>query len=115
MMACNMRQMIEEFVPVLKTEDLPEGKMKAVNFAGDVVCIIHLKGSFYAINNICTHEGAPLDEGSIQGFEVECPWHGARFDIRTGEVKAPPAEKPVPTYQVKVNGDEILIRQQARN
>lgn len=107
--------MSQEFVPVLKTKDLATGKMKTVNFGGDIVCIINLGGNFYAINNICTHEGGPLDEGIIDGFEVECPWHGARFDIRTGEVKSPPAEQPVSTYQVKIQGDEILIRQQTRN
>lgn len=107
--------MNQEFVSVLKTKDLADGKMKAVNLGNEMVCIINLGGSFYAINNICTHEGGPLDEGTLDGFEVECPWHGAKFDIRTGEVKAPPAEQPVPTYQIKIQGDEILIRKQAKN
>src|SRR5574337_2091091 len=106
--------MSQEFVPVLKTKDLATGKMKTVNFGGDIVCIINLGGNFYAINNICTHEGGPLDEGIIDGFEVECPWHGARFDIRTGEVKSPPAEQPVSTYQVKIQGDDIWIRKSVK-
>jgi nitrite reductase/ring-hydroxylating ferredoxin subunit len=107
--------MSQEFVKVLKTKDIGNGEMKAANFGNDVVCIINLGGNFYAINNVCTHEGGPLNEGTLDSFEVECPWHGARFDIRTGEVKAPPAEQPVSTYQVKIEGDEILIRKQTKN
>ncbi len=107
--------MSQEFVSVLKIKDLDNGKMKAVNFGNDIVCIINLGGNFYAVNNICTHEGGPLNEGTLEGFEVECPWHNARFDIRTGEVKASPAEQSVTTYQVKIQGDEILIRKQNKN
>lgn len=107
--------MSEEFVKVLTTKDIGNGEMKAMNFGNETVCIINLGGGFYAINNICTHEGGPLNEGTLDNFEIECPWHGAKFDIRTGEVKAPPAERPVSIYQVKIQGDEILIRKQGKN
>ncbi|MGI0086421.1 MAG: non-heme iron oxygenase ferredoxin subunit [Nitrosotalea sp.] len=105
----------QEFVKILETKDVGKGEMRAVNFGNEVLCVINLGGKFYVINNVCTHEGGPLNEGTLDGFEVECPWHGAIFDIRTGEVKAPPAEQPVSTYEVKIQEDEILIRKIFRN
>jgi nitrite reductase/ring-hydroxylating ferredoxin subunit len=61
------------------------------------------------IGNVCTHEGGPLAEGTLEGYEVECPWHGSIFDIRTGKVTRPPANEPESTYEVKVEGNDILI------
>src|SRR2546428_656735 len=64
-----------------------------------------------AISNICTHMGGPLADGTLEGYEVECPWHGSKFDIRTGKVTRPPAKTPEQTYEVKVvDGNDILIR-----
>jgi nitrite reductase/ring-hydroxylating ferredoxin subunit len=63
-----------------------------------------------SINNICTHEGGPLADGTLDGYEVECPWHGSKFDVRTGEVKNPPATEPEPTYEVKIEGPDILLK-----
>lgn len=102
--------MIHEFKKTLKVSEVPLGQMKTVEFENDIVCIVNVGGKFYAINNICTHEGGPLAEGTLSGYEVECPWHGARFDVRTGEVKSPPAESPVSTYEIKIDKDDIWIR-----
>ena len=102
--------MTSDFKNILKVEEILPGKMKVVEFEDEAVCIINVEGKFYAINNVCTHEGGPLSEGTLCDYEVECPWHGARFDIRTGEVKAPPAESPVSTYEVKIEEDNIWIR-----
>ena len=84
--------------------------MKEVQFNSESVCIANVDGNYYAINNICTHEGGPLADGILIGYEVECPWHQSHFDIRTGEVKSPPASEPEPRYEVKVDGENILIR-----
>ncbi len=95
---------------VAETKDIPHGEMRAVDLANEVVCIINVDNDFYAMGNVCTHQGGPLNEGMLDGYEVECPWHLAKFDVRTGNVLAPPAEKSIPSYDVKVEGNNILIR-----
>ena len=74
------------------------------------VCIANVDGNYYAIGNVCTHEGGPLADGTLEGYEVECLWHGSKFDVRTGEVTNPPANEPESTYDVKIDGTNILIR-----
>ncbi|MDE1763280.1 MAG: non-heme iron oxygenase ferredoxin subunit [Thaumarchaeota archaeon] len=101
---------MSEFVKVARRQDVSEGTLREVKYNEESVCLANIGGKYYAIGNICTHEGGPLAEGALQDFEVECPWHNARFDMRTGEVLSPPAEKPVPAYEVMVKEDDILIR-----
>lgn len=86
--------------------------MKEVKCNEESVCLANVEGKYYAIGNICTHEQGPLAEGILDNFEVECPWHSARFDIRTGKVLSPPAETDVPKYEVKIEGDDIFIRKE---
>lgn len=102
--------MSSKFIHVANTNDIKDGSMKLVEANGEQICIINIKGKYYAINNVCTHHGGPLNEGTLDGYEVECPWHGARFDVRNGEVKAPPARIPIKVYEVKIEGDKILIK-----
>lgn len=102
-----------DFVKVAATKDIQPSQMKEVEVAGEKVCVINIEGKFYAIDNVCTHEGGPLAEGTLEGYEVECPWHGSRFDVRTGEVINPPAETPQPLYEVKVEDNNILVRKKA--
>lgn len=101
---------MSEFVKVAQKQEIPIGIMKEVKYNEESVCLANIGGKYYAIGNICTHEGGPLAEGTLQGFEVECPWHNARFDMRTGEVLSPPAEKSVLAYEVMVKEDDIFIR-----
>ena len=85
--------------------------MKEVEFDGESICVVNIEGKYYAIGSICTHEGGPLADGTLEGYEVECPWHGSKFDVRTGEVTNPPASEPEPAYEVKVDGNNnILIK-----
>ncbi len=102
--------MTQDFTKALKVNEVLPGQMKTVEFENETVCIVNAGGKIYAINNVCTHEGGPLAEGTLNEYEVECPWHGARFDVRTGEVKSPPAESPVSTYEIKIDRDDIWIR-----
>jgi 3-phenylpropionate/trans-cinnamate dioxygenase ferredoxin component len=102
--------MNEDFVKVAETKDIQPTQMKAVKVAGEDICVANVDGKYYAIGNICTHVGGPLDQGTLEGYQVECPWHGSKFDVRTGEPTKPPAKKPEPTYEVKVEGDNILLR-----
>ena len=81
--------MTEDFVNVAESKDIGPSSMKAVHVAGEKVCIINIEGNI--IGNVCTHMGGPLNEGTLEGFEVQCPWHGSKFDVRTGQVTKPPA------------------------
>jgi nitrite reductase/ring-hydroxylating ferredoxin subunit len=97
----------EDFVKIAESKDIEPSSMKAVDVAG---CIINIEGNYYAIGNICTHMGGPLNEGTLEGFEVECPWHGSKFDVRSGQPTKPPARQPVSSYEVKVQDNNILVR-----
>ena len=105
----------EDFVKVANTNDIQPSHMKEVQLEGESICIVNVEGKYYAIGNICTHEGGPLADGTLEGYEVECPWHGSKFDVRTGEVKEPPASEPELVYQVKVDGTNILIKKQGKS
>ena len=105
----------DDFVKVSDTKDIQPSHMKEVELDGENICIVNVEGKYYAIGNICTHEGGPLADGTIEGYEVECPWHGSKFDVRTGEVKDPPASEPEPVYQVKVDGTNVLIKKQGKS
>jgi nitrite reductase/ring-hydroxylating ferredoxin subunit len=100
--------LIEDFVKVAESKDMGPSTMKA----GEKVCIINIEGNYYAIGNVCTHMGGPLNEGTLEGFEVQCPWHGSKFDVRTGEPTKPPARQAVSLYEVKIKDNNILVRKQ---
>jgi len=102
--------MTEEFVRVASTSEIPPDKMKVVQYKGQPICLANSKGKYYAIKNACTHLGGPLGQGKLEDHIVECPWHGSRFDLATGEVRRGPAQTPEPVYEVKVEGAIILIR-----
>jgi nitrite reductase/ring-hydroxylating ferredoxin subunit len=102
----------ENFVKVAESKEIGPSTMKAVELEGEKVCIINTEGNYYAIGNVCTHVGGPLDEGTLEGYEVECPWHGSKFDVRNGEPTKPPAVRAVPKYEVKIQGNDILLRKQ---
>ncbi len=98
-----------KFVRACSTKDIPPGKVGYAEVDGLRLAICNAGGEFYAIDDVCTHDGGSLDQGELQGFNIECPRHGARFDIRTGRVTALPAIVPVGTYPVKVEGDDVLV------
>ena len=82
---------------------------KLVETQGRKIAVFNLDGEIYAINNACTHVGGPLAEGKVAGEEVICPWHGSRFNIKTGAVTHPPARTAVKSYPVRVTGDNVEI------
>ncbi|HJR47792.1 MAG TPA: Rieske 2Fe-2S domain-containing protein [Nitrososphaeraceae archaeon] len=100
----------EDFVKVADTKDIQPSQMKEVEVNGQNICVANVDGKYYAIGSICTHEGGPLADGTLEGYEVECPWHNSKFDVRTGEVTSPPASEPEPAYELKVDGNGILIK-----
>jgi glycine betaine catabolism B len=101
-----------DFVRVAETKDIQTSQMKEVQINGENICIANVEGKYYAIGNVCTHEGGPLADGKLDGYEVECPWHQSKFDVRTGEVISPPASESEPIYDIKVDGNSILVKKQ---
>src|SRR5258708_8354336 len=102
--------MTGEFVSAASTSEVPPDKMKVVQYKGQPVCLANVKGKYYAIRNTCTHLGGPLAQGKLEDGVVECPWHGSRFDLATGEVKRGPAKTPETVYEVKLEGTTLLVR-----
>lgn len=98
-----------EFVKVAKVSDLPPGERMFYDFEDVTVAIFNVEGNYYCIEDVCTHDGGPVAEGNLYGHDIECPRHGALFDIRDGSVVSMPAVVPVPAYKVKVEGDDILV------
>jgi 3-phenylpropionate/trans-cinnamate dioxygenase ferredoxin subunit len=98
-----------DFVKVASTADIPPGQVRVFDVNGNQVAVCNVDGAFYAIDDVCTHDGGPLDQGQLEGNLIECPRHGARFDVTTGRVVALPAVVPVRTYPVQVEGDEIRV------
>ena len=98
------------FVPILKTSELPEMGKTVIEVGDRVVALFHVSGTFWAIDDECTHDGGPLAEGRLDGFAIECPRHGAKFDIRNGRALTMPATRPTVAHEVKVEGDQVFIR-----
>ena len=99
-----------QFVKVGTTaefEDLEAGKL--VEAGGQSMAVFNLGGSYYAIENTCPHRGGPLAEGMLAGEEVICPWHGSRFNVKTGAVLTPPARQGVKGFAVRVTGNDVEV------
>ena len=100
---------MSEMLKVAETKDVPPGTAIAVEVSGQKVALFNTDGTYYAIDDTCTHAGGPLSEGDVNGTEVTCPWHGATFDVASGGVLGPPAPGGVKAYKVQVVGDDIKI------
>ena len=98
-----------EFVKVATVDEVPAGQAKLVEVNGQEIALFNLDGAFHALDNSCTHVGGPLCEGEITGTEVTCPWHGAVFDVTSGQVLGPPAASNVDRYNVVVEGADVKI------
>lgn len=94
-----------EFISVARVEEIPKGTVKAVEAGGVRIAVCNYDGKFYAIDDECTHDRGPLDQGELVGGEIECPRHGARFDVKTGRATRLPAVRPVRSYKVAVSDD----------
>ncbi|BCY18795.1 MAG: non-heme iron oxygenase ferredoxin subunit [Chloroflexi bacterium] len=98
-----------EYSLVGNIEDIPENSRLFIDFNDEPVVILNLAGQLYAIGDICTHDNGPLGDGELENFELVCPRHGARFDIRDGKAKRGPAFRDIPTYSIKQDGGKIFI------
>ena len=99
-----------EFIKALAAGELPAGKAMAVELNGKKVAVFNVDGTFYAMDDTCTHRGGPLSEGHVDGTVVTCPWHGASFDLTTGNHLGPPAPRGVTSYEVKVEDNDVMVK-----
>jgi 3-phenylpropionate/trans-cinnamate dioxygenase ferredoxin subunit len=97
------------FVRVARADEIRPGEKRIVDVDGILVVVVNLDGQYYALEDVCTHDGGPLGEGDLEGGRIVCPRHGARFDVRTGAALTLPAFEPVPTYEVRVADGDILV------
>ena len=98
-----------EWVKVARAADVQDGRAMVVQAKGRRLALARADGRLYAVQDLCTHDNGPLGEGAVIEETVECPRHGARFDLKTGRPVNLPAMVPVKTYPVKVLGDDILV------
>jgi nitrite reductase/ring-hydroxylating ferredoxin subunit len=98
-----------EYVKVAQASEIEPNHGKLVEVQGKKIALFNVGGTFHAIDNTCTHRGGPLSEGKLEGEEVTCPWHGAKFKVTSGEVLGPPAPQGVGSYKVRVNGPDIEL------
>jgi len=97
------------WVTVARTGQIPRGGLLVVRVEDMPVAIFHLPDGYYALKDVCTHDGGPVADGELDGDVIECPRHGARFNVRTGAVVRMPATTPILTIPVRVNGDDIQL------
>jgi len=98
-----------EFVPAIKTTDVPANGMVAVDLKGTRIAVANVQGLYYAFDDECTHEQCSLAEGELAGTTVTCTCHGAEFDVRSGALLAPPALLPIRVYRTRIDGDVLHI------
>jgi 3-phenylpropionate/trans-cinnamate dioxygenase ferredoxin component len=89
--------------------DVPEGKIRSVELGGALIALCNVAGEISAVSDICTHDGAPLDQGELSGSPIVCPRHGARFDARSGRVLSPPATRKLRVYPVELRDGAIYV------
>ncbi len=99
-----------DFVRVAKVTDVPSPGKVLVEVDDRFVALFHVDGRFYALDDVCTHDGGPLADGELCGFEIACPRHGAKFDVRDGRALTMPATQPTVAHEVKVEGEWVYVR-----
>ena len=101
-----------DFVPAAKLSELPDPGKLLVEVDDHLVVLIRIGGRVYCIDDVCTHDGGPLSEGELDtsACTIACPRHGAKFDIRDGRALTMPATKPTGAHEVRIEGDQILVK-----
>jgi 3-phenylpropionate/trans-cinnamate dioxygenase ferredoxin subunit len=101
---------MSDWIPVCPLSELPPGAHRVVDVDGAPVAVFNLAGELYAIEDVCTHDGGILTGGPIEGDQIVCPRHGARFSIRTGEALSPPAFEPTASFPVRIESGIVQVR-----
>ena len=101
---------MSDFIKVATTTDIPDPGTMLGELEDRIVVLVHLDGQYYCLDDVCTHDGGPLADGTLDGCELICPRHGARFDVRTGEPLSMPATEATVVHEVRVDGDDLFVR-----
>ncbi|WP_020160791.1 non-heme iron oxygenase ferredoxin subunit [Methylobacter marinus] len=101
---------MSDWINVIDQNALADGEHVVIDVDGTDVAIFKIEGRFYAIEDVCTHDGAEIASGELDGCEIICPRHGARFCVKTGEVKAPPAYEDIDTFPVRIENGRVQVR-----
>jgi 3-phenylpropionate/trans-cinnamate dioxygenase ferredoxin component len=99
-----------DWIDVAAEDTLAPGEVRVVNADGTLIAVFNVEGSYYAIEDVCTHDGGDLASGPLEGDEVVCPRHGARFCVRTGEALTAPAYEPTATFPVRIENGIVQVR-----
>lgn len=99
-----------EFVEIAKESDLRDGEAKALEVGDIEIALCRVDGKFYAVDNICTHADERMAPGGMEGCAIICPRHGAKFDVRNGEVLSMPAAQRLPTFETKVENGKVYVK-----
>ncbi len=97
------------FVKVATRDELPAGAKIVLEVDGRAIVLFNVGGEYHAIDDVCTHDGGPLAEGELTDGEIQCPRHGARFDLKTGRPLCMPAIEPVTVHAIEVRGDDLYV------
>jgi 3-phenylpropionate/trans-cinnamate dioxygenase ferredoxin subunit len=97
------------WVTIATPEQIPPGQVRVFQLGEERIAVCNVDGEFYTIDDECTHDHGPLDQGFLDGRQIECPRHGARFDVTTGKVVALPAVRPVRTYPTRVSNGSVEV------
>jgi len=100
---------MEKWVKVTHQNEIPKGQTRAFTIENEPIAISHVEDGFFAYENKCSHMDFPLDDGILEGCEIECAHHGAKFDVKTGEALCMPAVSAIRVYPLKIEGDEIYV------
>ena len=98
-----------KFKRVANVTSIPSGKVAVVDVGGKTIAVYNVAGVFYAVDNVCSHRGGPLGEGSLRSTTITCPWHGAQFDVTSGQVLGLPASADITSYATKVEEDGVWV------
>ncbi len=101
---------MSDWVDVVDANSLAEGKNIVINVDGTDIAVFNIEGAFYAIEDVCSHDGAEIASGTLEGDEIICPRHGARFCVKTGAVKAPPAYENIASFPLRIENGKVQVR-----
>ena len=101
---------MSDWIDVSPQQEFADGDWRSLDVDGALIAVFNLDGEYFAIEDVCTHDGGILTGGALEGEEIVCPRHGARFSVRTGKVLAPPAYENVATFPVRIKGGMVQVR-----
>ena len=100
----------DSFIAVAKLSDFPVNGVLPLEIDDRFIVLVKLEEGLYCLDDVCTHDGGPLGEGDLHGHCLVCPRHGAQFDVRSGQAVTMPATEPTASHQVRIEGDQIMVR-----